>query len=362
MTTAAPREVACGAEAAVGMATRRGAARPLSVAPMVGHTDRHFRRMMRLITHRTLLYTPMLAPQAVLREGHLVAMDAAQPPVALQLGGSDPALVARAARVAWEAGFDEVNLNLGCPSDAASDGRYGACLMLEPALVQDILRAMREAVPIPVTAKIRLGVDDHDGEEDVFAWVDALAEAGVDRLIVHARKAFLTGLDPKQNRTIPPLRYPLVHAIKARHPTLWVEINGGLKSLAQAREHLAALDGAMIGRAALDDPYLFARADRDVFGVDPPATARTPEAVVQAFVPYAASALGDGEPLARIARGLLTLFNGRPGARAWRQVLSTELPRASADVRVLERALEAWRAAAVHGRHRRTDEVDGNSS
>ena len=301
---------------------RRGVTPPLSVAPMMDRTDRHFRAFLRCITRRTLLYTEMITSGAVIHgdRDHLLAFSPVERPLALQLGGDDPAALAECATIAWERGFDEVNLNVGCPSDRVQKGRFGACLMAEPAVVAEAVAAMRAAVPLPVTVKHRIGIDELDRFDDMARFVETVAAAGCDRFSVHARKAWLSGLSPKQNREVPPLRYADVYRLKQRFPHLDVEINGGIRDLAAVRRHLEHVDGVMIGRAAYEDPYLFAAADRDLF--DPAAPVPSRRRVVAAWVPYAEAQVAAGVPLHRVVHPALGLFAGRPGARAWRRHLS----------------------------------------
>ncbi len=301
---------------------RRGETPPLSVAPMMDRTDRHFRVVLRRITRRTLLYTEMIPTGAVLhgdRERHL-AFDPVERPLALQLGGDRPSELAECARIAEALGYDEVNLNVGCPSERVLRGNFGVCLMAEPERVARAVEAMRRAVVIPVTVKHRIGFDELDRYEDMLRFVSVVAGAGCDRFTVHARKAWLRGLSPKENRTVPPLRYEEIYRLKRELPELAVEINGGIASLADARRHLAHVDAAMIGRAAYDDPYLLAAADRAIFGE----TAAPPgrREVLEGLVPYAEALVARGEPLHRLTRHLLGLYAGRPGARAWRRRLS----------------------------------------
>ncbi|MDX1387987.1 MAG: tRNA dihydrouridine(20/20a) synthase DusA, partial [Acidobacteriota bacterium] len=245
--------------------SRRGRAYPLSVAPMMDRTDRHYRRFVREITRRTLLYTEMITTGAVLQgdRDFLLGFSPEERPLALQLGGDDPEALSECARIAEDRGYDEVNLNVGCPSDRVRQGRFGACLMAEPERVADAVAAMREATSVPVTVKHRIGIDDLDRYEDMALFVRTVAGAGCDRFSVHARKAVLGGLSPKANRTVPPLRYEDVHRLKREHPGLRIEINGGIASLEEVRRQLEFVDGVMIGRAAYDDPFLLSTVDRD---------------------------------------------------------------------------------------------------
>ena len=320
-------------------------ARRFSVAPMMDWTDRHCRAFHRTLTRRALLYTEMVTAQAVLRgdRDHLLGFDAGEHPLALQLGGSDPALLAQAARIGADYGYDEINLNVGCPSDRVQSGRFGACLMREPDLVADCVAAMRGAVTVPVTVKCRIGVDDQDPEESLYTLVDACAAAGVEQFIVHARKAWLQGLSPKENRDIPPLDYALVRRLKADRPGLAIMLNGGLASLDQAQAEAAGLDGVMLGRAAYHDPGLLGAVDGRLFGETAPPV--TPEAAIAAYRPYMARQLAAGTSLAAMSRHMLGLFQGRPGARAWRRIMTVEAVRPGAGLEVVDRALAALRPA-----------------
>ncbi len=334
----------------------RGTTRPLSIAPMMQRTDRHFRRLVREISAHTLLYTEMVVTGAVLhgdRERHL-GFSEIEHPIALQLGGSDPASLAESARVAADFGYDEVNLNVGCPSDRVQAGTFGACLMLEATLVARCVERMRAAVDLPVTVKHRIGVDDHDSYAHMLGFVDTVASAGCDRFSVHARKAWLKGLSPKENREIPPLRHHDIWQLKRERPDLVVEINGGIRSLAAAAEQLAHVDAVMIGRAAYDDPLMLADADTQLFGA--PRAQATPRAVVEAMLPYVEARLAAGDRLVHVTRHMLNLLSGRPGARAWKatlssapaggpEVLLTALERAEAVAETVHKAREAREAS-----------------
>ena len=313
--------------------------RRISVAPMMDRTDRHDRYFLRQITRRTLLYTEMVAIGEVLHGDpeRCLAFHTDEHPLALQLGGSEPAELAAAARLGEAFGYDEINLNVGCPSDRVQRGRFGACLMTEPERVGEGIRAMREAVKIPVTVKTRIGVDEHDGYDFLTRFVEAVAGCGT--VIIHARKAYLQGLSPKENRSVPPLRYEVVYRLKADFPNLEIVLNGGIETLDAAAAHLARVDGAMIGRAAYQNPYLLAEVDRRFFGETEPPPSR--EAVLEAMLPYLAAEVDKGVPLARMTRHLFGLFNGVPGARAWRQYLSEHAARPDATVGVVREALGA---------------------
>jgi tRNA-dihydrouridine synthase A len=317
--------------------------RRFSVAPMMDWTDRHCRFFHRLLTRRSLLYTEMLTTGAVIHgdRERLLGFSREEHPVAIQLGGSDPADLAASARIAEEFGYDEVNLNVGCPSDRVQSGRFGACLMREPDLVGDCVAAMKGAVAIPVTVKCRIGVDEQDPEEALDALADRVVAAGADALVVHARKAWLKGLSPKENRDVPPLDYGRVFRLKARHPGLFVAINGGVADLAQARALLeprdgVQLDGVMLGRAAYQNPGLLIGVDPAIYG-EP--AARDEFAALEAFLPYAARWLAKSAPLHAMTRHVLGLFQGRPGARLFRRHLSTEGVKRGAGLEVLQEAM-----------------------
>jgi tRNA-dihydrouridine synthase A len=323
----------------------RGVARPLSVAPMMAWTDRHFRRFLRQLTRRTLLYTEMVTTGALLHGDvarHL-DFDPVEQPLALQLGGDDPDALGRCAALAERWGYAEVNLNVGCPSERVQRGRFGACLMAHPELVAACVRAMRAACSLPVTVKHRLGIDDLDDDERLAAFVDALVAAGVDGVVMHARKAWLRGLSPKANRSLPPLQPERVLRVKRERPALRVELNGGIRDLDQARSYLGSVDGVMIGRAAYETPWLLAEADQRLFGCPGPAVDR--EQALLGYLPYVEERLHGGAPLGALSRHLLGLFTGRPGARAYRRVISERAHRRGAGPEVLEAALAAVPAA-----------------
>ncbi len=310
-----------------------------SIAPMMDWTDRHCRAFHRLLTRRARLYTEMVTADAV-RFGpraRLLGYDASEHPLALQLGGAEPAKLAEAARIGADLGYDEINLNCGCPSDRVQDGRFGACLMREPALVGECVAAMVAAIEVPVTVKCRIGVDEQEPRQALFALVERVATAGAAGVIVHARKAWLEGLSPRDNRTVPPLDYPLVYELKAARPGLPIAVNGGIVSLAAANAHLDRVDGVMIGRAAYQNPELLLAVDPWIFGEAAP-FADSFEAL-EAYEPYLARQLEQGVRLADMTRHLLGLFAGRPGARAYRQRLSTFAPRAGAGLSVLREAV-----------------------
>jgi tRNA-dihydrouridine synthase A len=305
---------------------------------MLDWTDRHCRYFLRLITRHTLLYTEMVTTGALIhgdRERHL-GFDPAEHPLALQLGGSSPADLAACARMAEDRGYDEVNLNVGCPSDRVQNGRFGACLMAEPILVAECVAAMKEAVAVPVTVKTRIGIDHRDSYEDLTGFVAAVTAAGCDALIVHARKAWLQGLSPRENREVPPLRYDVVERLKDDFPALPIAINGGVTTLAQAGALLTRLDGVMIGREAYQNPWVLAGADRVIFGDSNPSPSS--HGVLEAYIPYVEQNLSAGIPLNAMTRHILGLFQGRPGARAWRRHLSESAHLPGAGIEVLRAA------------------------
>lgn len=313
--------------------------RKIAVAPMLDWTDRHCRFFLRLLSRHTLLYTEMVTTGAVLHGNRRrwLAYDPAEQPLALQLGGSDPAELAQCARIAADFGYSEVNLNVGCPSDRVQSGRFGACLMAEPKRVADGVAAMQAATALPVTVKTRIGIDGHDSYEELADFIAQVAAGGCEVFIIHARKAWLNGLSPKQNREIPPLRHDVVHQIKQDFPHLTIILNGGLSNLDQISEHLSRVDGVMIGRAAYENPYLLAEVDSHFFGSAKPAVSR--HAIVEAFLPYVNRQLQQGVPLHSMTRHILGLFQGIPGARAWRRTLSEHAHQREAGVEVLEAAL-----------------------
>ena len=297
-------------------------AHTFAVAPMMEWTDRHCRYFLRLISRHCLLYTEMITTGAVLHgdRDRLLGYDPAEHPVALQLGGSDPADLAECARIAEAFGYDEVNLNVGCPSDRVQSGRFGACLMAEPELVARCVGAMREAVSIPVTVKSRIAIDDQEEWPTLWRFVTTVAESGCPRFIVHARKALLSGLSPKDNRVVPPLHYDLVYRLKEKRPDLTVVLNGGVESLAAADDHLVHVDGVMLGRAAYQNPYLLAEVDGRYFGAE--ASPPTRHDIVDQLLPYIEAELAAGTPLKAMTRHLMGLFRDMPGARYWRRTLS----------------------------------------
>jgi tRNA-dihydrouridine synthase A len=306
---------------------------------MMEWTDRHCRFFHRLLTRRALLYTEMLTTGAVLRgdRARLLRHDAAEHPLALQLGGAAPSALAACARLGADAGFDEINLNVGCPSDRVQDGRFGACLMAEPALVGDCVTAMKAAVEIPVTVKCRLGIDDQDPELALEVFAQAVEQAGADALIVHARKAWLNGLSPRQNRDLPPLDYARVYRLKAAHPRLTIVINGGIVGVEDALAHLHHVDGVMMGRAAYREPWRLLAVDPRLFGEAPPFA--SPKQAALSFVPYIERELRDGTRLHAITRHLHGLFRAVPGARGFRRALAGAAASPQAGAELLATAL-----------------------
>lgn len=310
-----------------------------SVAPMMDWTDRHCRVFHRMMTRRARLYTEMLTTGAILHgdRRRLLGFDASEHPVALQLGGSDPRDLATAAKIGEDFDYNEINLNVGCPSDRVQDGRFGACLMAEPQLVAEGILAMKRAVGIPVTVKCRIGVDDQDPEIALDMLARNVVAAGADALIVHARKAWLNGLSPKQNRDIPPLDYDRVYRLKAALPDVPIIINGGIASLAEARHHLSYVDGVMLGRAAYQEPWRLLAADPDLFGEAAPCA--TMKDVFEAMMPYIESQLAQGTRLHSITRHFVGAFHGVPGARAFRRHLAQNGVKPDAGVNVLRDAI-----------------------
>ncbi|TBR40475.1 MULTISPECIES: tRNA dihydrouridine(20/20a) synthase DusA [Dyella] len=316
----------------------------LSVAPMLDWTDRHCRYFHRLLSPHARLYTEMVTSAALVRGKQLRLLEHSQQehPVALQLGGSDPQELAIAARYGADAGYDEINLNVGCPSDRVQSGKFGACLMREPSLVGDCVRAMRESVEVPVTVKCRIGVDDQDDYADLQRFTETMVGAGVDILVVHARKAWLQGLSPKENREIPPLDYERVYRLKREFPHLVIVINGGITTVEQVQAHLKQVDGVMLGRAAYHDPYVLAQVEAALYGEALPER----ETVIRHLRPYIEAELARGTALKHITRHLLGLFQGEPGARSFRRVLSEGAHQPGAGWGLIEQALEPLRSAA----------------
>ncbi|MED5523344.1 MAG: tRNA dihydrouridine(20/20a) synthase DusA [Pseudomonadota bacterium] len=312
--------------------------RTFSVAPMLDWTDRHYRVFARQLSRHALLYTEMVTTGAIIHgKGDYLAFSEAEHPLALQLGGSNPADLAHCARLAEQRGYDEVNINVGCPSDRVQNGRFGACLMAEPQLVADCVKAMQDAVSIPVTVKSRIGIDDMDSYPFLVDFVSTISEAGCDTFIVHARKAWLSGLSPKENREIPPLDYPRVYQLKKDFPNLHIGINGGIKTLDEMQSHLEHIDSVMVGREAYQNPYLLAEVDAALYGMDTAMPSR--RAVVEAMFPYIEAELAAGARLNHISRHMLGLFNGQTGGRRWRRYLSENAHKPGAGLEVMEEAL-----------------------
>ena len=313
--------------------------RRFCVAPMMEWTDRHCRFFHRLLTRRALIYTEMLTTGAVLRgdRARLLGFDPSEHPVALQLGGCDPAALREAARIGEYTGYDEINLNVGCPSDRVQEGRFGACLMAEPALVADCVSAMKAAIKIPVTVKCRIGIDEQDPDQTLFTFTEAVKAAGSDALIVHARKAWLKGLSPRENREVPPLDYALVRRLKAAHPDLDIVLNGGIASVEQAKTELGVVDGVMMGRAAYQEPWRLLQVDALLYGE--PAPFASPKEAALALIPYIERELARGARLHAITRHVLGLFRAVPGARAFRRHLAVEAVKPGASAAVMADAL-----------------------
>jgi len=317
-----------------------------AVAPMMDCTDRFDRLLLRLISRHARLYTEMVTTGALVHgdRARFLRFDPLEHPVALQLGGSDPRDLAACTAMAADTGFDEVNLNVGCPSDRVQSGRIGACLMAEPALVADCIAAMAAAAPIAVTVKCRIGIDDQDPAEALPRFVEQVAAAGCRTFIVHARKAWLSGLSPKQNRDVPPLDYPLVHGLKAARPDLRILLNGGLTDMPAAAGHLAHVDGVMVGREAYRNPYCLAEVDRLFFGDDRPPRSRAE--VLAEYLPHVAVWMAEGVPLKHVTRHLVGLYQGLPGARAWRRAIAEQAHLPGAGIGFLEAAARQVREAA----------------
>ncbi|WP_345862963.1 tRNA dihydrouridine(20/20a) synthase DusA [Shewanella algae] len=313
--------------------------RRFSIAPMLDWTDRHYRYFARLMSSQTLLYTEMVTTGAILHgKGDYLAYNQEEHPLALQLGGSNVEDLARCAEIAWQRGYDEVNLNVGCPSDRVQNGRFGACLMEEPELVAHCVEAMRQKVDIPVTVKTRIGIDDKDSYEFLCDFITKVSAAGCDTFIIHARKAWLQGLSPKENREIPPLDYPRVYQLKQDFPGLHISINGGIKSFEEMHAHLAQLDGVMVGREAYQNPYLLAEVDQKIFDLDSQVMSR--DQVVDAMLPYVEAHLQSGGRLNHISRHMTGLYQGIPGSRSWRRHLSENAHKPGAGIEVLLKARE----------------------
>ena len=312
---------------------------PLSIAPMMDRTDRHYRYLMRQISRRTLLYTEMITSQAIIHGdlAKLLDFSPEEKPLVLQLGGDNPSELARCAKIGEDYGYDAINLNIGCPSPRVQNGNFGACLMTQPELVAEAVAAMQQAVNIPVTVKHRIGVDECDRYEDMANFVQIVSEAGCTNFSVHARKAWLKGLSPKENRDVPPLRYADVYRLKQDFPDLFIEINGGITTLEQIKTHLQSVDAVMVGRAAYDRPYIFATVDRDIFGED--VTPRSRQEIVEGMLPYIDYWVGKGTRLNSISRHMLQLFAEQPGTKAWKRYITENACLPGSDSLVISAAL-----------------------
>ncbi len=316
--------------------------RTFSIAPMLDWTDRHYRYFARLMSSEILLYTEMVTTGAIIHgKGDYLAYNEEEHPLALQLGGSNPADLAICAKIAAERGYDEVNLNVGCPSDRVQSGRFGACLMAEPQLVAECVDAMRSVVDIPVTVKTRIGIDEQDSYEFLTTFIDQVTAAGCDTFIVHARKAWLQGLSPKENREIPELDYQRVYQLKRDYPQLNISINGGVKTLDECAEHLEQLDGVMVGREAYQNPYILAQVDQRLCGIDKPVLSR--DEVLDRMLPYIEKHLQQGGRLNHITRHMTGLYQGEAGSRAWRRYLSENAHKQGVGIEVIHQAREAMR-------------------
>lgn len=311
-----------------------------SVAPMMDWTDRHCRAFHRQISHRSVLYTEMVTADAVWfgERERLIGFDDCEHPVALQLGGSNPEMLGKASAIGEDFGYDEINLNVGCPSDRVQSGKFGACLMAEPELVADCVSEMKKSTRIPVTVKCRIGIDDQDEEEDLARFIEIVKAAGCELFIVHARKAWLQGLSPKENRDIPPLDYNRVYRLKAVHPDLTIIINGGIETLEASEDHLQHVDGVMIGREAYKHPYMMAEVDNRLYGDDREIIQR--KEAVEAYFPYIERQLSKGTRLHSMTRHILGLFQGQPGAKHWRRHLSENAHHPDAGLDILQQALD----------------------
>ncbi|MBX2868794.1 MAG: tRNA dihydrouridine(20/20a) synthase DusA [Acidiferrobacterales bacterium] len=313
-----------------------------SVAPMLDMTDRHCRAFLRLLSKRTRLYTEMMVTGSLIHgdRDRFLLFDSSEHPVAIQLGGSDPQQLALCAGYAEERGYDEVNLNVGCPSDRVKNGSFGACLMAKPELVAECVGAMIAAVNIPVTVKTRIGIDDLDSYEALQRFIQLNIDAGCEHFIIHARKAWLQGLSPKQNRTVPPLHYDRVYQLKADFPDIKFSLNGGITSLAQAEEQYRYVDGVMVGRQAYHDPWILTEVDRQLFGEEDTDIPQTRLEAIERFMPYIERELSSGVFLRHMTRHMLQLFHGQAGAKGWRRYLSEHGPRKGAGIEVIEQALK----------------------
>lgn len=319
--------------------------RRLCVAPMMTHTDRHFRYFLRLISRHVMLYTEMITTGAIIhgRQYHRLEFSPQEHPLAIQLGGNHPVELAECGRIAEQTGYDEINLNIGCPSDKVKTGQFGACLMANPALVADCVNAISSRVSVPVTVKTRTGIDNQDSYEHLHRFIRTVASGGCRTFIIHARKAWLQGLSPRQNREIPPLNYDTVYQLKQDFPQLEIIINGGIHTLDQTRQHLQHVDGVMIGRAVCHNPFMLAGADRIIFGAAGSHCTRSE--ILDRFTRYADTQIGQGIRLHQMMRHLLGLFQGQPGARIWRRYLSENMYDSTSGTEVIEEALHMVHAA-----------------
>lgn len=316
--------------------------RTFSIAPMLDWTDRHYRYFARLMSANALLYTEMVTTGAILHgRGDYLAYNQEEHPLALQLGGSNPQDLAKCAKLAAERGYDEVNLNVGCPSDRVQNGRFGACLMAEPELVAECVDAMMQVADIPVTVKTRIGIDEQDSYGFLTQFIDTVQAKGCQAFTIHARKAWLQGLSPKENREIPPLDYERVYQLKRDYPLLNISLNGGITSLEQAKVHLAYLDGVMVGREAYQNPYMLAEVDNQLYGTKTPVLSR--DAVIEKLIPYIEKHLAEGGRLNHITRHIIGLFQGLPGSRSWRRYLSENAHKQGAGIEVVLQAVNAMR-------------------
>lgn len=314
--------------------------RKICIAPMLDWTDKHYRYFIRLLSKHTLLYTEMVTTGALIHghQYHLLEFNPQEHPIALQLGGCVPQELAQCARLAESYGYNEVNLNVGCPSDRVQKGRFGACLMAEPNLVAESVAAMRAAVKIPITVKTRIGIDNKESYEELYYFIDTVHKGGCDVFIIHARKAWLSGLSPKENREIPPLRYDIVLRLKQDFPYLTIILNGGIKTHDEIREHLHHFDGVMIGREAYQNPYLFACVDRDFY--EDPGTEKSRLQIMQEFIHYMIVQMQQGVSLKHMSRHILGFFNQVPGAKQWRRYISENAYKKEAGIEVIEKALQ----------------------
>jgi tRNA-dihydrouridine synthase A len=319
--------------------------RKFCVAPMMTHTDRHFRYFLRLLSKHSMLYTEMLTTGALIHgdKDHFLQYNSEEHPLALQLGGSDPGQLGQCAIMAEDMGYDEVNLNVGCPSDRVQSGKFGACLMAQPELVAECVNAMQSKVSIPITVKSRIGIDDKDSYQELVYFIKQISKAGCRTFFIHARKAWLKGLSPRQNREVPPLKYDVVYSIKNDFPELEIIINGGISTLAQCQEHLATVDGVMLGRAVCHNPYLLSSVDREIYNQEYPQRSR--HEILEQYIDYIESQLAQGIYLSHMSRHILGLFQGQHGARAYRRLLSEQAYKPGASAELIKQAMQLVEAA-----------------